>query len=121
MKAEYSYYADSPSLVIKAADFLKAMRDREEHFLLEVAVDGFAAKFDAIGHYSDEVNEEIQNWLTKTGSVIYTIKERWVGRTLLSSWCEVYVQNGTRLIEVVISDNGRDFSLHKKQEEPDHE
>ena len=40
--------------------FLKAMKDREERFLLEVAVDGFAAKFDAVGHYSDEVNEEIR-------------------------------------------------------------
>ncbi len=115
MKVEYSYYADSPSLVIKATDFLKAMKDREERFLLEVAVDGFAAKFDAVGHYSDEVNEEIRKWLDKSGSVIYIIKERWADRTLLSSWCEVYVQNGTRLIEVVISDNGRDFSLHKRE------
>ena len=116
MKVEYSYYADSPSLVIKAADFLKAMKDREELFLLEVAVDGFAAKFDVVGHYSDEVNEEIRKWLDKSGNVIYIIKERWAGRTLLRSWCEVYVQNGTRLIEVVISDIGRDFSLHKREE-----
>lgn len=115
MKVEYSYYGQYPSLVVKGTDFLRAMKDADENYLLKVAVDGFAANFEVVSHFADEVNEAIQEWLVKNGDVIYTIKERCAGRTVLASWCEVYVQNGPRLIEVVFSDNGRDYSIHRKE------
>ena len=117
MKVEYSYYGDMPSLIIKGTDFLKALKDREELNLLEIAVDGFCAKFNVVTHFDERVNEAVKLWLDKTGNVIYTIKERWLGRSLMDSWCEVYVLNGTRLVEVVFSDdNGRNFTLRDTKE-----
>jgi hypothetical protein len=117
MKVDYSYYGNMPSLVIKGTDFVKALKDDEEYRLLEIAVMGFCAHFDMVAHFDDNVNDAIQQWLEKSGNVIYTVKERWAGRTLLDTWCEVYVLNGTRLIEIVFSDNnGRNFTLRDKQE-----
>ena len=117
MKVEYSYYGDMPSLIIKGTDFVKALKDREERNLLEIAVDGFCAKFNVVSHFDERVNDAVKLWLDKTGNVIYTIKERWLGRSLMDSWCEVYVLNGTRLVEVVFSDdNGRNFTLRDTKE-----
>jgi hypothetical protein len=117
MKVEYSYYADRPSLIIKATDFLKALKDNDELYLLEIAVEGFGIKFNATPHFDERVNKAIQQWLTKASNVIYTIKERWAGRTVLNTWCEVYVLDGTRLTEIVFSDDyGRNFILKDKQE-----
>lgn len=84
---------------------------------MEIAVDGFCAKFNVVSHFDEWVNDAINLWLDKTGNVIYTIKERWLGRSLMDSWCEVYVLNGTRLIKVVFSDdNGRNFTLRDAKE-----
>lgn len=117
MKAEYSYYADRPSLIIKGSDFLKALKEIEELHLLEIAVEGFGAKFGTVSHFDERVNDAIKQRLTKTANVIYTIKERWAGRNLLNIWCEVYVLEGVRLIEIVVSDDhGRNFSLNDKRE-----
>lgn len=117
MKAEYSYHGNMPSLVIKGTDFVKALKDDEEHNLLEIAVKGFCTHFGTVSHFDDNVNHVVQQWLEKSGNVIYTIKERWAGRTLLDAWCEVYILNGTRLVEVVFSDNnGRNFILRDKRE-----
>lgn len=122
MKVEYSYHCDTPGLIIKGTDFVKALKDCDEHYLLQIAVEGFGAQFGVPSHFNDDANEAILRWLDKTGSVIYTIKERRAGRTLLDTWCEVYVLNGTQLIDVVISDdNGRHFSLKDKQEVKRHE
>lgn len=117
MKVEYSFYAENPSLVIKGSDFLKALDDKEEFLLLEVAIDGFASHYDVTSHFDDAVNEVIKQWLTKTGEVIYTTKERWVGNRLSNIWCEVYVRNGSRITEIVVSDTGRDFALNNKEED----
>lgn len=117
MKVEYSSYGDMPSLIIKGTDFTKALKDGEELNLLGIAVDGFCAKFNVVSHFDERVNDAVKLWLVKSGSVIYTIKERWLGRSLMDSWCEVYVLNGTRLIEVVFSDdNGRNFTLRDAKE-----
>lgn len=117
MKVEYSYFGDMPSLIIKGTDFTKALKDKEELELLEIAVDGFCAKFNVVTHFDERVNDAVKLWLEKTGNVIYTIKERWLGRTLMDCWCEVYVLNGTRLIEIVFSDdNGRNFTLRDAKE-----
>lgn len=122
MKAEYSYHGNMPSLVIKGTDFIKALKDNDERYLLEIAVEGFGAKFSTNSHFDERVNDAIQQRLTKTSYVIYTIKERWVGRNLLDTWCEVYILDGTRLTEIVISDNnGRNFSLNEKREVDTHE
>lgn len=122
MKADFSYHHDMPSLIIKSSEFIRALNDVDEKYLLRVAVEGFAAQFDVPSHFDDDVNEAILQWLDKSGSVIYTIKERHVGRALLDEWCEVYVLNGTQLIDVVISeDNGRHYSLNNKQEVKRHE
>lgn len=115
MKVEYSYYGSYPSLTIKGADFIKAFGDKEEVYLLEVAIKGFGEKFGITTHFDKEVNDTIVQWLSKSGEVVYVIKERCAGRTVLSTWCEVYVRNGSRLVEIVISDNGRDFCLHKRE------
>jgi hypothetical protein len=118
MKVEYSYYGDMPSLIIKGTDFTKALKDREELNLLGIAVDGFCEKFNVVSNFDERVNDAVKLWLDKTGNVIYTIKERWLGISLMDSWCEVYVLNGTRLIEVVFSDdNGRNFTLRDAKEE----
>lgn len=117
MKAEYSYYADRPSLIIRGADFVKALQDGEEHYLLQIAVEGFGAQFGVVSHFDDRVNAAIQQWLDKSGNVIYTIKEKRVGRTIIDSWCEVYALNGTRLIQIVFSDdNGRNFIIRDERE-----
>jgi hypothetical protein len=118
MKVEYSYFGDNPSLTIKSADFTKALKDGEERYLLQVAVDGFCANFGAVSHFDDRVNEAVVEWLDKTGTVIYALKERFLGSRVVDSWCEVYVQNGIRLIEVVFYDNNRrEFILRDKQTE----
>jgi len=118
MKIEYSYFGDNPSLTVKSADFTKALKDREERYLLQVAVDGFCANFGVESHFTDRVNNAVLEWLDKTGTVIYTLKERFLGSRVVDSWCEVYVQNGTRLIEVVFYDNNRrEFILRDKQTE----
>lgn len=122
MKAEYSYHFDMPSLIIKGTDFTKALKDTDEHYLLQIAVEGFAAQFGIQHHFDDDVNEAILQWLDKTGSVIYTIKERRTGRTLFDTWCEVYVLNGSQLIDIVVSeDNERNYRLRNKQEVKQHE
>ncbi len=116
MKVEYSYYGNTPSLIIKGTDFIKAIKDTDEYYLLEVVIDGFGAKFGITTHFNEQVNEAIQQWLSKTGDVIYVIKERWARRTLINTWCEVYVRNGNRLIEIVVSDNGRNYMINDKKE-----
>ena len=122
MKVEYSYHCDMPSLIIKGTEFVRALKDGEENYLLRVAVEGFGAQFGVESHFNDAANDAILQWLDKTGSVIYTIKDRRAGRTILDTWCEVYVLNGTQLIDVVISDdNGRHYSLRDKQEVKRHE
>lgn len=120
MKLEYSYYKDTPCVVIKGADFLKALKDKDELYLLEVAVKGFCSEMDVLAHFTDEVNDAIAYWADKTSSVIYSIQERWLGSHCADTWCEVYVQKGARLIDVVFSDDyGRHYTLRGK--EPNHE
>jgi len=120
MKVEYSYHKDTPCMVVKGAEFLKALKDRDELFLLQVAVEGFSSRVGIPAHFTDEVNDAIAYWVDKTSSVIYSIQERWLGNHCADTWCEVYVQNGVRLIDVVFSDDyGRHYTLRGK--EPDHE
>lgn len=120
MKVEYSYHKDSPCMAVKGADFLKALKDRDELFLLDVAVGGFCSRVGALAHSDDEVNDAIAYWAGKTGTVIYSIQERWLGNHCADTWCEVYVQNGVQLIEVVFSDDcGKHYTLRGK--EPVHE
>ena len=116
MNVEYSYYGKNPRLIIKGTEFIKSFNNDEELYLLEVAVDGFGAKFDVVSHFDERVNAAIKQWVTKTGEVLYVIKDRTIGRSTLDTWCEVYVRNGSRLIEIVISDNGRQFSLNEQEE-----
>ena len=116
MKVEYSYFGETPSLTIKGTDFAKALKDNEEKYLLQVAIDGFSANFGVVSHFDERVNNAVLDWLDKTGTVIYSIKERVLGRRIANSWCEVAVLNGTRLIEVVFSDdNGRNFVVRDKE------
>lgn len=117
MKVEYSYYGKNPCLVIKGTDFLKALGKREECYLLEIAIGDFGAKFDVASHFNNRVNDVIEYWLTKIGEVLYVIKDRMIGRSILDTWCEVYVRNGSRLIEIVISDDGRQFSLNRQEKQ----
>ena len=120
MKVEYSYYKDTPCMVVKGAEFLKALKDRDELFLLQVVVEGFSSRVSTPAHFTDEVNAAIASWVDKTGTVIYSIQERWIGSHCMDTWCEVYVQNGIRMIDVVFSDDyGRHYTLRGK--EPDHE
>ena len=120
MKVEYTYHKDTPCMVVKGADFLNALKDRDELFLLQVAVEGFSARADVPTHFTDEVNDAVAYWADKTSSVIYSIQERWLGSHCADTWCEVYVQKGARLIAVVFSeDYGRHYTLRGK--EPDHE
>ncbi len=115
MKVEYDFFLDMPSLIIKGADFIKAFQDRSELFLLEVAIDGFGAKFGVVSHFDDEVNDEIKSQISKTSEVIYTIKERWLGSLLMDTWCEVYISNGGRPKQLVASnDFGRNFGIIRK-------
>lgn len=116
VKVEYSYHGKAPILIIKGTEFISAIKDDEEFYLLEIAINGFGANFGITAHFDKRVNDTIQQWLSKAGDVIYAIKEKWAGRTLLNTWCEVYVRNGNRFIEIVVSDNGRDYSLHEKDE-----
>ena len=37
MKVEYSYHGNSPILIIKGTDFVKALKDKDECYLLEIA------------------------------------------------------------------------------------
>ena len=120
MKVEYSYYKDVPCVVVKGADFLKALKDRDELFLLQVAVEGLCSRAGAFVHFNDEVNDAIAYWVEKNGTVIYCIQERWIGNHCANTWCEIYVQNGARMIDVVFSDDyGRHYMLRRK--ELDHE
>lgn len=116
MDVEYSYYGKNPCLIIKGTDFIKSLNNDEELYLLEVAVNGFGAKFDVVSHFDERVNAAIKQRVTKTGEVLYVIKDRMIGRSILDTWCEVYVRNGSRLIEIVISDDGRQFSLNEQEE-----
>lgn len=116
MKVEYSFFRDAPCIVVKGADFLKALKDRDELFLLKVAVEGFCSRADAFVHFDDEVNDAIAYWVEKSGTVIYCVQERWLGNHCTDTWCEVYVQNGARLIDVVFSDDhGRHYTLRRKE------
>jgi len=120
VKVEYSYYKDTPCMAVKGAEFLKALKDKDELFLLQVAVEGFSSRAGAPAHFADEVNDAIAYWVDKTGTVIYSIQERWLGNHCMDTWCEVYVQNGVRTIDVVFSvDYGRHYTLRGK--DPDHE
>ena len=114
MKVEYSYFGENPSLVIKGADFIKAYNDTDECYLLNVAINSFAANFNAQPHFQDDVNEVIMNRVEKNGEIIYTIKNRRIGGRISEEWCEVYIRNGSRHIEIVISnDNGRTYLLNR--------
>lgn len=116
MKVEYSYYKDTPCMVVKGTDFLKTLKDKDELFLLQVAVEGFSSGAGALAHFTDEVNAAISYWVDKTGIVIYSIQERWIGSRCIATWCEVYVQNGVRTIDVVFSDDyGRHYTLRGKE------
>ena len=47
---------------------------------------------------------------------MYVLQERWRGNRCLGTWCEVYVQNGPRLIDIVISDDyGNSYILHGEE------
>ncbi len=115
MKVEYSFYLDSPSLIVKGADFMNALKDKDETYLLKTAINGFAVYFDVDSHFSEDVNAELLKWTSKTSEIIYTIKERWAGRTLLNSWCEVYVSNNGRPTPVIFSEDfGRNYEISRK-------
>ena len=117
MKVEYDYFLDCPSLAIKGADFIKALDDDKEIALLEIAVNGFGVTFGVASHFDKKVNDEIKNWATKSSEIIYTIKERWLGRRVSDTWCEVYINNAGRPIPIVFSDDyGRNFVLRNKEE-----
>ena len=88
MKVEYTYHGKNPCLIIKATEFTKSLNNDEGLYLLEVAVDGFEAKFYAISHFDERVNSAIKRWVTKIKEVIY-IKDRKIGRSILNTWCEV--------------------------------
>lgn len=112
MKVEYQYYADMPSMVIKGTDFIRALDNRDEHYLLHIAVGGFCDRYGTVSHFNERVNEEVKQNLEKTGNVIYAVKEIRKGRNLIAEWVEVYVLNGTKLIEIVVSyDDGRTLSI----------
>ncbi len=114
MKVEYSYYGKNPSLVIKGSDFISACADVDEKYLLETAIEGFAANFNVNSHFCDDVNNAILNRLNKSDLVIYTIKDEMRGRSIVNEWCEVYIQQGAKLTEIVISEDcGRSFSLNR--------
>ena len=53
-------------MVIKGSEFVKAMEDKEEEELLYIAVDGFCAKYDAITHFNEEINNIIRKRISKT-------------------------------------------------------
>jgi hypothetical protein len=112
MKVEYQYYAGTPSMVIKGADFIKAFDNRDDEYLLHIAVGSFCERYGTVSHSNESVNDEIKQNLEKTGNVIYAVKEIRKGRTFISEWVEVYVLNGTKLIEIVVShDDGRTLSI----------
>lgn len=115
MKVEYSYFGDNPSLIIKGTDFLKAMKDDDELYLLKVAVDGFCAEFEVESHFKKHVNDVIDQWILKNSEIIYSIKDRIRGNVVVASWCEVYVHQEKRFINIVTSENGRNFDLHNKE------
>ena len=120
MKVEYSFFKDTPCMAVKGTDFLQAMENEEQKYLLGVAVDGFCARIGADTHFGREVNEVIASWVRKNGTVLYCIQERWIGDCCTDSWCEVYVQNGIELKEIVVSDDhGRHYSLREAR--ADHE
>ena len=120
MKVEYSYHRGTHCMAIKGADFQNAIKNKRELYLLEVAVDGFCSRIGADTHFGEEVNSAIAHWAGKTSTVIYSIQERWIGDRCTHTWCEVYVQNGVELTEVVFSDDyGRHYILCG--EEPDNE
>lgn len=116
MRVEYSYHKNTPCMAVKGTDFLKALKDGDELFLLQVAVEGFCLRVGAQVHFSHEVNEAIAYRVGKDGIVIYSIQERWLGNYCADAWCEIYVQNGIRLTEVVFSnDCGRHYTLQGKE------
>lgn len=120
MKVEYDYFLDSPSLIIKGTDFIKALSNDRDLYLLEIAVKGFGDMFGVVSHFDKRVNDELNQWVTKSGEIIYTIKERWIGRYVSDTWCEVYVSNAGRPIQIVFSDDyGRNFELRNKEVKTD--
>jgi len=115
MKVEYSYYGSNPSLVIKGTDFIKACKDVDERYLLQIAIEGFAQNFNVPSHFCDEVNDTLLNSVDKNGDVIYALRNYRVGKNVIREWCEVYVRNGSRLIDIVISDdNGLNYALNNQ-------
>lgn len=116
MKVEYSYYKDNPCMVVKGTDFMRALKDKEEYDLLGIAVEGFCSRIESPVHFNDEVNKAIKHWLGKNGIVMYVLQESWRGNRCLGTWCEVYIQNGPRLIDIVISDDyGNSYILHGEE------
>ena len=113
MKVEYSYYGNNPSLVIKGSEFINAYSDCDEKYLLQTAINGFSANFDVVSHFNDDVNNVILSYIDKSDLIIYAIKDERRGNSIINEWCEVYIQKGVKLIEIVISNNsGRNFSLN---------
>lgn len=86
----------------------------EELYLLEVVVDGFRAKYAVASLFDKRVNAVIKQRLTKTGEILYIIKDRMIGCSIFDTWCEVYVRNDSW--EIVVSDNRRQFSLREQEE-----
>lgn len=116
MKVEYSYYKDNPCMIVKGTDFMRTLKDKEEYDLLGIAVEGFCSRIESLVHFNNEVNKAIKYWLGKNGIVMYVLQERWRGNRCLGTWCEVYVQNGPRLIDIVISDDyGNSYILHGEE------
>lgn len=112
LDVKYSYFRGNPSLIIKGNDFLKYI-DTKDEILLDVAINGFGNSRGLDAHYNYEVIEVLKNKLTKTNNYVLTYGEKRIGTQLISGWCEIYIQDGPEIIDIVRSDDGRSFSLNR--------
>lgn len=120
MKIEYSYYRDYPCIIIKQTDFNTALKQPDEYELFEDAVSSFCNYHDVPIPFGNKETQLIKKKIEKNGNIFYVINRRYLGRRIADEWCEVYVQNGARIENIVISDDyGRTYCLCGNLEDED--
>lgn len=118
MKVEYEYFSDGPSLFISGSDFLNALGNEYEYCLLQTAVEGYYSAMHVDAHFSDEANDIIKSWISKSSKVIYTVKKYHRGRMLEECWGEVCVSNNNMPVRVIFKEAGDwSFIIRPKQKE----
>ncbi len=113
LKVEYSYYENSPSLIVKGKDFLDAFKNQKTIELLRFSIDSFYCFIQIISPFEGAVNDAVKTCLANGDSVIYTFEEEYHYGNVYR-YAKVLVRKTDTIIPVLFYDKTiNDYRINK--------